>query len=155
MDKIVIISPEGEETTKEVVRGFEHAAALKEYLDEKHIRYDDEINNGHKLCLDLSREGYWIFRATNSASIMYMGQTISPEQYEWYSSNSYLIDKMNVISIASWRDIDRDSGYDIIEQDSISFNTERKRKDKINDLINQKSGNQRNSKFGFFRRAKK
>ena len=154
MDKIVIISPEGEETSKDVVRGFEHAAALKEYLDEKHIRYDDEINNGHKLCLDLAREGYWIFRSTDSASIMYIGQTISPEQYEWYSSNSYLIDKMNVISIASWRDIDRDSGYDIIEQDSIGFNTERRRKDTITKLIKEKNKSNERSKFRLFGRAK-
>ena len=155
MDKLIVISPDGDVCSKDVERGFEHAEALKEYLDEKNIRYDKEINNGHKLCLDLSREGYWIFRASEAASIMYIGQELSKEQYEWYSSNSYLIDQMNIISIASWRNIDVDSGYDIIEQDSISFNTERKRKDKINSLIREKNKSQEKTKFSLFGRAKK
>jgi len=155
MNKLVVVAPNGDACTKDVGHDFEHAAALKEYLDENEIEYNEEINNGHKLCLDLSREGYMIFRATDTASIMYVGDKVSSEQYDWYSLNSYFIDQLNIISVLSWYDRDYDMGYDILDQDSVSFNTERKRKDRINDLINQKSDNHKKSKFGLFGRAKR
>ena len=155
MNKLIIIAPNGDACTKDVGRDFEHASALKEYLDENEIEYNEKINNGHKLCLDLSRQGYWIFRSTDSSCIMYIGDKVSSEQYDWYEANSYFIDNLNIISVASWYDRDYEVGYDVFEQDSIGFNTERKRKDKINDLVNQKSDNQKKSKFGLFRRAKK
>jgi hypothetical protein len=154
MNKLIIIAPNGDACTKDVGRDFEHASALKEYLDENEIEYNEEINNGHKLCLDLSRQGYWIFRSTDSSCIMYIGDKVSSEQYDWYEANSYFIDNLNIISVASWYDRDYEVGYDVFEQDSISFNTERKRKDTITKLIKEKNKSNEKSKFRLFGRAK-
>ncbi|MBQ6538889.1 MAG: hypothetical protein IJL76_01270 [Bacilli bacterium] len=157
MNKLIVISPEGDAYNKEIAENYEHVDALKDYLNENNISYNEEINNGHKLCLDLSRKGYWIFRV-GGASIMYIGKQTTNEQFDWYSHNTDLIDQMNIISVASWYDTDYDRGYDIIEQGGIGFNTFEQRRDRINDLIIEKNKdfekNGKKSKFGFFRRAK-
>ncbi len=158
MNKLIVVDPEGEPYIKEIDDSFEHVDALKEFLDEKNISYNEEINNGHKLCLDLSREGYWIFRASEHASIMYIGKEITNKQFDWYSYNSYNIDQMNIISIASWYDTDYEVGYDVIEQGSVGFNTFDQRRERISDLVIDKNKDyeksHRNRKFRFFGRAK-
>ena len=117
---------------------YEHVDALKEFLDDKNISYNEEINNGHKLCLDLAKEGYWVFRV-RPASLMYVCKEITNKQFDWYSHNTDLIDQMNIISIASWYDTNFEVGYDIIEQGTVGFNSFDQRRERINDLIIEKN----------------
>lgn len=158
MNSLIVISPEGESINKDIDDTYEHVDALKEYLDEENISYDEDINNGHKLCLDLAKDGYWIFRLRDNASIMYIGKDLTPKQFNWFSYNSQLIDQMNIISIASWYDTKLVSGYDKIEESDFDFNTLEKRRDKVFDLKIEKNRNyekdNKKTKFSFFRRAK-
>lgn len=156
MSKLIVISPKGDFFERPMEENYHHAEALKEFLDERDISYNELINNGHKLCLDLSRDGYWIFRASDSASIMYIGKDITPEQFVWYSNNVEYIDQLNVISIASWENPEYEvGGYDIIEEGSVGVKSFRKR---INNLVVEKSKSneklRKKSRFGFFRRSK-
>ena len=156
MSKLIVVTPKGEFFERPMEEDYHHADALKEFLEEQGISYNEDINNGHKLCLDLSRDGYWIFRASDNTSIMYIGKDITPEQLVWYSNNVEYVDKMNVISVASWEDPEYEAGgYDVIEEGSIGVNSLR---EKIKDLVIEKSkDNEKSSKkslFGFFRRTK-
>ncbi len=157
MSRLIVVSPKGDYFDKPLGKLYEHHAdALKEFLVEQGVSYNEDINNGHKLCLDLSRDGYWIFRASENSCIMYIGKNITPEQLNWYSHNIEYINQLNVISIASWDNPESEiGGYDVIEEGDVGFSSLRKQ---INDLIIEKSKSQKKSskksRFGFFRRAK-
>lgn len=155
MSRLIVVSPKGEFFERPMDENYKHAEALKEFLVEQGITYNEDINNGHKLCLDLSRDGYWIFRASDNTSMMYIGKDITPEQFVWYSNNIEYINQLNVISVASWEDPEFETGgYDVIEEGSVGVNSIR---ETINDLIIEKSKNlekPKKSRFGFFRRTK-
>ena len=158
MNKLIVISPEGDAYNKEIAENYEHVDALKDYLNENNISYNEEINNGHKLCLDLARDNYWVFRVTDTIGIMYIGKEITNEQFEWFSYNSTLIHDLNIISIAAWYDTDYEFGYEVIEDGDIRFNTPEKRKKRTNEVIIEKNKefekSDKKPRFGFFRRAK-
>ena len=151
MRKLIVISPKGEFFDRPLGENYRHAEALKEFMTEQNIPYNNDINNVHKLCLDLSRKGYWIFIDCDNTSVMYIGRNITPEQFIWYSDNIPFIDQMNVISIASWEDPEFEGGYDVIEAGNGRFNSLRK---KIKNLVIEKNRTQKKSRFGFFRRTK-
>ena len=152
MSKLIVISPKGEFFDRPLSENYKHADALKKFLVEQDIPYNHDTSNVHKLCLDLSRKGYWIFIDCDNTSIMYIGRNITPEQFVWYSQNIEYIDQLNVISIASWEDPELENdGYDIIEAGNGKINSLRK---KIKDLVIKKNRSPKKSRFSFFRRAK-
>ena len=137
--KLVVVSPEGDSYIELLDEKEEHVDVLKNYLHRKRISYDKDINNGHKLCLDLSRDGYFIFRVGESSSVMYIGKDISQEQFYWFTMNAVIVDKFNVVSIASWYNPDSVSGYDVIEDGDVNFDTLNRRKEKIVELFVDKN----------------
>ena len=57
MSRLIVVSPKGNCFDKPLSEKYKHHAdALIEFLVEQGVSYNEDINNGHKLCLDLARD---------------------------------------------------------------------------------------------------
>ncbi len=158
MKKMYLISPQGEVISDFIEEGEQFIDIIRDNLNERGIPYDPEVLDDHKLCLDLSRDGFLIFNVNETATSMYVGKEVTSEQFSWFAYNAEDLVNLNITQVASWEDPEYEAGgYELLDTSSVTFNTPDKRRQKVASMIDQKNRayERANGKLGLFGRAKR
>lgn len=75
-----------------------HAEGFREFIKERHLEYPGyEKDAGYTLAVYLISLGYLVFQGESTqTSIVYLPETISNNQYEWYRKNKKMLRRINL-----------------------------------------------------------
>ena len=112
MKRITIVSSENEWYSNTYEKDDEAIKFLKDYINEEGIDSNPDINNEHKLLLDISRNNNLIVKDDNGHKNIYICENINNDQYNAYTNLSHGY----IVNVYDWYDSTKEfNGYHIIE----------------------------------------
>ena len=91
---IIIISPDGTETKKEISRGGNHKIPLIEFLENNALVYEGYQNQlAHFISLFLASISYLVINVENNRYLYYLGENLTKSQNKWFLSNKKFLKK--------------------------------------------------------------
>lgn len=85
---VIIISPDGEITEKEVTDGGKHKIPLVDYLEKHNLIYEGyQDETAHFISIYLASINYIVIKIENYRHLYYIGEKITENQEKWYKTN--------------------------------------------------------------------
>ena len=116
MKRITIVSENNGWWSNTYIDDEEATKFLKKYIEKQGIESNPDINNEHKLLLDISRANNLIIKDDDGHKNVYICENITNDQYDAFTNLSHGY----IVNVYDWYDSTKEfNGYHIIEGNEI------------------------------------